>query len=219
MATLGDTIDKVRRILGDPGGTAPLYGDELITDGVLEALKAILPWVFKEESTDFTGDGATYEFALPSDCAEVQAVWSYSSKQFLPRAGLYPHAPWCAGEGSAFDTNIWLEFPYGNISLSTAPASSERIVVYYAAYWEEPEDQDDELEVPAYALPGIAYYTAAYALAPKAVGAANVRQYNTKVDSGVPIHNPMVDMAKFLMARFEAEMSRCPTRQKGQKSR
>jgi hypothetical protein len=219
MATLGEVIAKVRRILGDPGGTDALYGDALLTDGVLEALTAILPWVSKECTSNLTGNGSTYEFALPSDCAEVEAVWDESQQQFLPKAGLFPGTPWLNGESSAYDQNLWLEFPAGKISFSTALTASKIAKIFYSGYWSQPSQSTDELEPPDYALPGIAYYTAAYALNPKAVGAANVRQYNTKVDSGVPIHNPMVDMSKYMLYRFETEMSRCPARQRGQKTR
>jgi hypothetical protein len=219
MATLAEVIAKIRRILGDPGGANALYEDALLTDGVLEALIAILPWVSKESTSNLTGTGSTYEFALPSDCAEVEAIWSESDKQFLPKAGLFPGAPWLNGEGSSFDQNAWLEYPSGKVSFSIAPLASTVMRVFYSAYWTAPTNNASILEPPAYALPGIAYYTAAYALAPKAVGAANVRQYNTKVDSGIPTHNPMVDMSKYLMQRFEIEMSRCPARQRGQKTR
>ena len=219
MATLGDMIARTRRALGDPGGEEPLYSDELLFDGVLEALIVILPWVSKENTYEITGDGATFEFELPSDFTEVEAVWSESLQQFLPKAGLFPGATWLNGESSTSDVNMWLEYPHNYLSFSSAPLSEEIIKVFYASYWGAPEDEDDELEVPAFALPGIMYYTAAYCLTPKAAQSANVRQYGTKVDSGVPIHNPVADMAKFLLYRFEAEMNRCPIRQRGQQTR
>jgi hypothetical protein len=219
MATLAEVTAKVRRILGDPGGANALYDDALLADGVLEALIAILPWVSKESTSNLAGNGSTSEFALPPDCAEIEAIWSESQQQFLPKAGLFPGTPWLNGESSSFDQNSWLEYPSGKVSFSIAPLASEKMRVFYSAYWVAPSEQTDELEPPAYALPGIAYYTAAYALAPKAVSAANVRQYNTKVDSGTPTNNPMVDMSKYMLQRFETEMGRCPMRQRGQKTR
>jgi hypothetical protein len=219
MASLGDVVNQVRRLLGDPGGDAPLYPDELISDGVLEALKTILPWVAKESAAAYTGDGSTFEYALPSDCAEVDAVWSGAQGAFLPRAGFFPGAAWSYGEGSALDENAWLDYPAGRLILAAPPANGKVIQVFYSAYWPEPADLTDTLAAPEYALPGIKYYAAAYALAPKAVSSANVRQFNTKVDSGTPVQNPMADMVKFFLARFEAEMGRCPMRPKGQKTR
>ncbi len=65
--TLAEITAKVRRILGDPGGDSSLYSTELLTDGVLEALTAILPWVSKESTLEITGDGATFEYGLPLD--------------------------------------------------------------------------------------------------------------------------------------------------------
>lgn len=219
MTTLGAMIVKVRRVLADPGGDSPLYSTDLLTDGVLESLIAILPWVSKESTLTLTGDGTTYEFSLPSNCAEVQALWSESAQSFLPMAGLFPGTPWAHGEGSAIEPNSWVEYPHGQLSLAAPPFAGEKLIVFYTAYWPEPANTTDTLAVPAYALPGITYYTAAYALNPKATSAANIRQFNTKIDSGTPIQNAMVEMGKYFMARFVESMNSCPSRQRGQKSR
>jgi hypothetical protein len=219
MATLAEAIAKVRRLCNDPGGAEPTFEDELVMDGILEALKAILPWTAKEATYTYSGDGSTSSFAVPEECYEIQAIYSNLLDTFIPRVGLFPGAGWQNGESSTLDQNYFVEYPNDMISLSTPPGNSEDITIYYTKYWTEPEDSDEDLEPPPYAFAGILLFAASWILSTKATSAANIRQYGTKVDSGVPTQNPMLDMSKYYLQRFDMEMNRHPVTQRGQKTR
>lgn len=215
LYTLQSAIDKVRRLIADPGGNEPLYSDELIADGLNESLQAILPWVANGATSEYVGDGETFAFELPGDLYEVQALHSSVSHAFIPRIGLFPGSIWLAGEGTSLDEQSFMEYPAGFLSVSTPPNASDTLTLYYTAYWQEPEDADDALAPPAFCYAPMCYYAAAYCLTTKGQSAANIRQYNTKVDSGNPEHNPVMELAKHYLKRFDMEMDRHPRTQKG----
>jgi len=218
LYTLQSAIDKVRRLCADPGGNEPLFSDELIVDGLNESLQAILPWVANEATTEYTGDGETFQFELPADLYEVQALHSSVSHAFIPRIGLFPGSLWFAGEGTSLDEQSFMEYPAGFVSVASPPNSSDTLTLYYTAYWPEPEEADDTLAPPTACYAAICYYAASYCLATKGQSAANIRQYNTRVDSGNPEHNPVMELSKHYLKRFDMEIGRHPQTQKGAKS-
>ena len=110
----------------------------------------------------------------------------------------------------------FLEFPEGKITFSKAP-STDGIKLYYAAVWNKPADDTDVIDVPDVYLTAVSLYAAAYSLLNKATSAAQIRQYNTKTDSGTPEQNPSQRQADYLLKWFETEMNRHPVDIKGQK--
>jgi hypothetical protein len=96
----------------------------------------------------------------------------------------------------------------------------ETYTLYYLAHWSKPKDKssnNDNLEPPEYTHHGILLYSTAYMLFPAAISASEVRQFNTKVDSGNPEHNPMQVSATYLLKLFSDEMNRHPRHQKAQR--
>lgn len=219
LYTLQNALDKVRGLIADPGGDEPLYSDELITAGLMESLHAILPWVAITATSEFDGNGTTHQFELPADLYEVQALHSSVTNSFIPRIGLFPGSIWMSGEGTAMDEQSFIEYPDGYVSVSVPPSANDTLTVYYTAYWPETTDPGDSLTPPASAYAAMCYYAASYCLQTKGQSAANIRQYNTKVDSGNPEHNPVLELAKFYLKKFDSEITRHPTTQRGQKSR
>lgn len=210
MATLGELRGKILRILDDPDGGA--YSADLIYDGIDAGYVAILPWVPKPEvdETTLTGDGSTDSFALPDDLFEVQSVIVQSTGEVLPRAVFVPGAY----HGENIDpTNDWVLFPNGYITFSKPLNSGEVYELWYTAFWQMPDDMNNlsvDLEVPRSVITGLTYYAAAYMLMPSAVGAAELRQFGTRPDTGTPEHNPVRDAVTYLMSAFQREMNRLP---------
>jgi hypothetical protein len=212
--TFGDFVGKVLRVLGDPEGD--IFEDDIIFDGCVAAHEAILPWSPKKAVativTDTTsgslGGGGVY--ALPSDCYQMQSVQTLSDGSFLPKATLASGTARNVGN-SAY--NDWIEYPYGSISLSEELLDDEEIKLYYFAHWSAPASDTDQtfvFEVPPQAYIGMVYYAGAHCLMPKAVDAAQIRQFNQRMDSGNPEHNPLKVEAKYLLERFYAEMKLLP---------
>jgi len=203
---LGDVKRNVLRILGDPTGAA--YTDEIIRDGVIAALYAMLPWVPKVTTTTFAGDGATKTFVLPVDLHEVDFIEVLSSSEVIAKAILAPgkyHGDYIAA------TNDWLLYPTGSISFSKAIPEGETYTMYYLKFWTVPPAGSTDsyvLEPPDRTLTAIIMYTCAHCLMASAVTSADVRQWNIRTDSGVPEQNPVQRMVEWFLKMFNLEMSR-----------
>lgn len=214
MATLGELRLRLLRLLGDPEGAG--YSNELLLDALSNAFDAILPWVPKTSTFALVGDGSSTTLQLPDDCYEVEALLNENG-EVLPKA--YFATGQYLGERS-INANDWLEYPYGYLSLSRAINSGEEYTLYYLARWAKPTENTEvsaAMEPPEIATIGITLYAAAYTLLPSAIGASEVRQFNTRVDSGTPEHNPMQRTALYLLDLFKLEMSRHPKHQKAAK--
>jgi hypothetical protein len=214
MTTVSQIQDRVYRLLQDPEKGS--YEVELFFDGLGVALDAILPWFPKTGTLEIVGDG-TKVYSLPEDYYEVEAVVFDDTGEMLPKAMLIPtHFRGDSIQG----TNDWLEYPYGSISFSKALTVGETYTLYYLAHWTKPTTSTEgttELETPEYLDNALALYTAAQMLIPTAISASEVRQFNTKVDSGNPEHNPMQETTKYLLRLFSDEMNRHPKYQKAQR--
>jgi len=198
----------VYRVLADP--SAQQYGATLINDGIVAALEAILPWVFKRSEVVLEADGVAKDFELPVDLYRITAVFDADSGLYLKQNTL------SAGDspGSDISSNQdWMEYPEGYLSLANAPLTD--VTVFYGATWAIPEDDDDAIEAPTWCTRAIVFYAASYALLEKASSSANIRQWNVQVDSGTPIMNPMRDMSTYYLDRFRIEMERMPARIRG----
>jgi hypothetical protein len=192
------------------------YDKGLFYDAVSAALDAILPWVPKTSTYELVGAGERI-YALPDDCYEVETCVVQTTGEMLPKATISPGNRIGASIASV---NDWLEYPHGYLSFSKNVLVGETYNLYYLAHWTKPtgdSNLSDFLEPPSFTHLGITLYSAAYMILPSAVSASEVRQFNTKVDSGNPEHNPMQQSATYLMRLFADEMNRHPKHQKAQR--
>lgn len=211
MTTFSELKGRVLRLLGDPLGEG--YSNELITDAIDAAQLAILPWMPKTAKTSLTAGNDVY--ALPTDFYAVEAVVIQQTGEIVPQAIFAPgnfHGDNISGN------NDWIEYPAGSLTFSKElPGDYD---LYYLAVWtplDTDVDDDYVLEPPNASMTGLALYSAAYALQPQAVNTAEVRQFNTRVDSGNPEHNPLQDAALYLLKLFQNEMNRHPKYQRAQR--
>lgn len=214
MTTILELRERVGRMLSDP--TLSGYDVGLFFDSLNAALDAILPWVPKTATNTITGSGAKI-YTLPEDCYQVETCVVDADGELLPQAILIPG--YYHGD-SIKATNDWLEYPEGSISFSKEISVGETYTLYYLAHWTKPTEETEEstdLEPPEYTHYALTLYTTAAMLLPAAISAAEVRQYATKVDSGNPEHNPMMETSKYLLRLFVDEMNRHPKHQKAQK--
>jgi len=213
--TLGELRSRILRLLGDPEGAG--YSGDLLLDGIVAAMEAILPWMPKTARTLFTGDGNTVIYALPSDLYETEAVVVNLSGEVLPRSVLSP-----GQKLGLYSTNVnqWIEYPSGSMTFAKALRTGEVYDLYYLARWTKPTTtslDSEVLETPDVALTGLTIYAAAYVILPTAIGVSELNPFKTRVDSGNPTHNPMQDTALYLLDLFAKEMNRHPKHQKATK--
>jgi hypothetical protein len=216
MATsFGDLKASILRLLVDevdPDDPLVIGGKtvtaSLLEDAVYAGLKAILPWSWKT-ATYSIATGAT-ELELPGDVYRIEGVYDNSLYTYLNENIITAGLPFASESG-----NMWIEYPEGHITFLAELTDGGTL--YYAAYWSEPKLDEEYIEAPAVVIPGMAFYGASYCLLPRATSSAILRQFNVKVDSGVPTDNPIMDMSNAFMKRFEIEMGRISSRAKGVK--
>jgi hypothetical protein len=196
---------RVVRALGGESVT-----DLLLYDAVQSALDAVLPWQPQRKVQELTGDATTVEYSLETDAYEIDGVQLEENGEFIPLAMLAPGVT--RGEKLG-GINDWIEYPSGTLAFSKEIGADYKAYVYYRAHWGKPasvSDDDFDLPTPAFLDMALVIYGAAYCLMPAAVETASIRQYNIKVDSGNPEHNPVADRVEFLLKLFNADMNSHP---------
>ena len=224
MNTVGDLKKRILLLLGDDiasGTGEPIYGGQYSVDallaGVHAALDAILPWVWKRSVFDLTTSSDGYSFTLPTDLYQVEgvveSVTRSGTSMFYGRYS--PMLTFRAQEVPDSAMNYWVLYPAGKITFATQISASAGAKMYYAATWAKPTSDASVLETPEYALHALALYSASQCLLGKAVAAANIRQYGTKVDSGNPEDNPMLTVSTYLQRVFDVAVQRFPIMPRG----
>jgi hypothetical protein len=104
--------------------------------------------------------------------------------------------------------NAWYLYPSGTITFLNAIQSGVRI--YYSTFWTMLSDDSDVLDTPVFLQNAIAYYAASQCALAKSGQSASIRQFNTKVDSGNPDDNPLLQQSNGFMKRYQIEMATVP---------
>lgn len=213
MSTYLSIHQKVRTFLR---GTETTYPDNLIMDGVNASLKAIMPWLPKRSVAQSLPVTSGSSVTLPDDVYLVDAVYYPEGNRWLKHWAINPSA---SNKGTPVSDAQWIEYPSGYLSLSS-DLTDGVIDVYYYTDWTEVTSSGsltDSLETPSYADLAIVYYACAYVLGAVSVSAAQLRQFNTRTDSGSPEDNPIRDTSNLLMQRFLNEVKLFPSLERAQK--
>jgi len=207
---------EILRLLDDEvvTGSSPMavqaISAALMQDAVNAALESITTRIWKRSTftiTTETTPTATRQYTLPSDVIDIEAIYDANVGQFIPRLELRVGSAFASGGG-----NAWLPYPSGSITF-TADVE-DTITGYYAGAWTQPTGDTSVLDIPDAAIIAIVFFAASYCRLPSAASAANIRQYNTKVDSGQPTDNPVAEFSDFLLKRYEIELARIPMMQR-----
>jgi len=214
MATYGELSTRILRMLGDPKGEG--YAELQLLDAIQAAMDAILPWAPKTSVTTLTGDGATVEFALPSDAYAIETVVVDATGEMLPPSII---APGNYIGSNTTGANSWILYPSGKVTLSKAIESDGTYTAYYLAHWTKPTpdtNDNDDLDTPETVLHALTLYASGWLLTSASIESAEVRQFGTRVDSGNPEHNPLQESSEWLFTLFLNEMKRNPRYQRAQ---
>lgn len=206
---LGDEVITT----GTPAVTSgATYTASLLRDAIHAALDAVLPWVWKRKIYVPTDDPLTPEdesapsnsYRLPSDLLRVETV-------FVGNMIVQPFVADQERPGL-----IWMLYPSGYITFSqVVNTATMPLRILYAASFQKPSLENDELETPEHVSYALCLYAASWCLLPRAVEISGIRQYGTRIDSGNPEHNPVAVMSDKLYYRFEAEMAKIAGSGKG----
>lgn len=213
MTTLLEMKSQIIRLLEDTvlPNSDPIEGTQtaagLLADSVRAGMTAISQRVWKQCVLDLLPGDLVIE--LPGSALDVEAILDIKSATYAEKTMFQ--------EGGANDSGFtFLDYPAGQITLSSA-IGSEGGKLYYSSVWELPSGalDTDELETPSKLNTALALYGASHCMLSRASGSANIRQFGTKVDAGVPTDIPQKMMADTLMKAFEREMMRFPALRKG----
>ena len=190
--------------------------DALLDDALEAAYTAMLPWHSKPSNVTLTSGsgGETDVFALPEDYWSVDGVLDEDSDKFLEEISMLP----TKYVGEEQDSTSFMIYPDGYISMWPEPDDGDEFILYYRARWQMSTHENDVLDIPDHLLLAALYYAAGYVVIPEAESSAELRQYNTRADSGNPAQNPVGDRVLFYMKLFEIEITRQPSKERGRTS-
>jgi hypothetical protein len=215
--TYGTLKRSILELISDDVIEADLYGslrgvqtsELLLFDAVTAALAAVSTRCWKHST--FNVEGGVSSAVLPDELIEVEAVRDLETGLFLPSIPL---------KISQVFSDGWTVYPQGSITFNKQ-LSDKGAQVFYSAVWDTPVEDvyfnidTFEHDFPLILLTPIKFYSAFYCLFNRGVQSAILRQYNTKVDSGDPLDNPILTAAEKAHAQFEIELKRIPASQKG----
>ena len=213
MSNYIDVHQRLRNFLKGSTGT---YPDSILLDGINSAMIAVLPWLPKERVANGITVTSGSLIELPDDVYYVDAVYSVTEGQWLKHWSINPNAT------SARGTVVvpqWVEYPEGYLTLS-CDYSGNIVNAFYHGLWTEVTTTGSDtakMDTPSFADLAIIYYAASYVLSSSAISSAQLRQFNTKIDSGQPVDNPLKDMVNLLMQRFMNEVKLFPAFERAQK--
>jgi len=184
----------------------------MILDGINAGINAIMPWLPKREVQSIVVTGGSL-IELPSDVYQVEAVYSRSDNYWLEELAIKP--------GSLGSPSVpkWYQYPSGFITL-TLDRADETMDVYYFTNWQSittSGSPTENLETPQFVDVALIYYACSYCLASGAMQSSQLRQFNTRIDSGNPEDNPLLQMSNVLMTRFLNEVKMFPKIERSQR--
>jgi len=182
-------------------------------------------------TTTFTGDGSTRSFALPADYLQIYGVFQEDADGMLEPKDLRPGTEWSledtdtsAASSVSLVPNVprpfgYIEWPRGYLDLFIAPASGSVVKVWYYGYWTEVVEDEEGvdssvIEPPLWAHEALQLYTLAMSNIPNFSDASVLNEYKTKVDSGSPLHNPLIQAHDALMKRYRDALASFPRQER-----
>ncbi|MCK5307595.1 MAG: hypothetical protein KAJ73_03200 [Zetaproteobacteria bacterium] len=160
----------------------------------------------------FDGDGSTSEFDLPADFLKAYAVFWEDESMFLEPADFVPGIQW---DWDAVDaTNRpygFILWPSDKLTVFHAPAiGTGNLRLYYWGTYSDVVSLTDILEPPVWSHEALMFYTIALSLMPDMQDTATINQWNTRVDSGRPVDNPLLQSYDKIMHSYHEALSLWP---------
>jgi len=161
-------------------------------------------------SFEITAEGDS-QFTLPdnivesNDGAAVAGVYDDTNAIWLSKAEFLPMEDTLPG---------YFVWPAGTLNIVPTPTSGYTYTVYYIAYFAEIVDDTTIISLPNWMFEAVKLYTASRLMLALSTDAALIAQFKTRVDSGNPEDNPILQESKQLMKEFETLINSIPTYQR-----
>lgn len=157
-------------------------------------------------------DGVVKAFALPGnmvDSIEKSGLVGYETEsrvEYLPVFRRLPEITWPSDVSR--EIKAYWEWPSGTLTLGFTPENGDKILLNYFRIWNSPVLDADVLEIPQWMELPFAYIVAALAMEPIGAQSANIRQWNRRMDSGQPEHNPAQKQAAWFIQQAYRYLNR-----------
>lgn len=188
---------EIGRIVNDPQLTK--FPDDMLAC-VNDALRMLASTHTGVASVyTIVGDGATASFPIPnnavssSDISRIRGVYDETNEVWLKEADMYPGSK--AKEG-------WLVWPDGTLRLKPVPDSGDELTVHYVAYYDEVVNDASTINIPGWSFEAVKLYTAGRVIQSPTSQLTLLANFRTKVDSGNPEHNPLLQLSKYYIQQF-----------------
>jgi hypothetical protein len=165
-----------------------------------------------QKTVEFDGDGSQVEFDLPEDFLKAYAVYWNDEEMFLEPKDYKPGIKW---DWEATDDtvrpygfNLW---PANKLTVFHAPLENTgNLKLYYWGMYSDIVGDTSILEPPVWSHEALIYYTIALSLVPDMQDTATIRQWNTRVESGRPVDNPLLQSFDKIMHSYHEALSLWP---------
>ena len=158
----------------------------------------------KQQKYVFAASGSSADIAMPDDYIEVYAVYDEEENILLEPHELVPGMSWDRAESSDYRPYGYIEWPYATVHLFQTPSANvEALEIWYWAQYEPVVDNESVIEVPKWAHEALLCYAVAASFLPKLADASFLNEYKTKVDSGNPMQNPLLEAHNTFLKRYE----------------
>jgi hypothetical protein len=211
MLTWATLRAQIRRLLKDEDPARYRYPDVQLLDCIAWTLDSLCSHTAIVTATSFTVDSDTTQVLLPDNVYEP--IDRSGAVHFSDGSTNKYVNPVRSTRQTEARSGYYLQ-PANTINLIQSPAGDGTLHVSYFAYYPHPIQDADIVMIPTWATAACVLRSAAYAIAPYAYRSANVRQWNSKDDSGNPEHNPLEEMARSFIAGWEAELRNYPVQQR-----
>ena len=205
--TLAQLRARIRRRSNDPEGR--LWSDDLIDDGIREALLALGDYSGVVTSYTYTSEEDEADsFELPADFLRLVKVpplrsSSGGTDEYTFSEYLNAYQPEPGDEG---DSGYWIAG--GAIHVTDGVDAGETFTIVYEALWPSVAEEDDELDLPHWAERALGFYAIYYCLQLDGVKAAREGFSKTHYESGRPTDNPGLQSASWFFEQFDAICTR-----------
>jgi len=208
---------RILRVLDDTerdDESAVSWTDDDLLDYINEALVAISSHTAAELIYEMTPAAEVWSAELPDDFMGLGTVSVIGTERVLltPRS-LSPGASVSNSGtsnygGAVTPYDVYYTYPRGTINFLKAISSTVR--VEYWGYWGRVAGVEDTLRVPRWMEEPLKWYSLSLAMAKPSIATAKLGNFKTKQDSGQPVQNPQLDLAKWFKRRYEELLTEIP---------
>jgi hypothetical protein len=196
-------------------GSAIVHDSDTRSDWINMALRhfANTHTALKQTAT-FNGDGTTRDFVLPADYISIYSVYVEQEEMFYEPISDIPGAAWDIepDPGSSVRPYSYQEWPEGTLHLTFAPPTfvdGNALVVRYFGSYPEFGDSDGPSQ-PVWANDAVLSLAVASSYVASLSDMSFLNEFRTRVDSGNPMHNPIIQAYDKMIERYNWLLSSHP---------